>query len=224
MELTEISDRIDLLLKSFEGGISADEYEKSLQLTEAQKNIYYSLLKVFEQNGIITNVLKPFLVNEISTTAPSSTPVAAIAGGQYFVVPNDIEKIIYETAELDVASDPLLHQRVTRVMATKVAEMSLKQDNPFRAPDKTETLKVISEKTSTENVVELHAIANIGSYSIKYFKTVTPIILENLPDGLTVDGLSAETNTLFNDEVLVQIIENAASAIMRGSVLQKNIQ
>jgi len=222
MELTEISDRLDVKLKSFEGGISADEYEKSLYLSKVQKDIYYGLLSIFEQNGIITNTLKPFVLNAAITASATVTP-DAISGAQYFVLPIGVEKIIYETAELDIVSDPLLHQRITRVYDTKAAEMAYKQDNPFREPNKDETLKIISQKTSSENSVELHAIADISTYRIKYFKTIHPIILENLPTGLSIDAIISETNTEFNDDVLTRIIDGAALAILQNSAIQQNV-
>ncbi len=222
MELAEISNRIDVRLNSFNKGISVDEYEKSLYLTRAQKDIYYELLKEFEQTGIITNMLKPFVVNvNISPGLTGTNPEDIISGAQYFALPDGVEKIIYETATLDVAGNPLLDGRVTRVIATKAAEMVLKKDNPFKTPDKTETLRIIAIKTSTDNVVELHAIANIGTYSIKYFKTILPIVLESLPDSLTVDDVSAETNTEFNDDVLKTIIERTVMYILQDNSIQK---
>ena len=82
MDLNEISDQLDTRLKSFEGGISADEYEKSLYLSRVQKDIYYELLKAFEQNGIIANALKPFVVNLEITGAPGTLPAEVIDGAQ----------------------------------------------------------------------------------------------------------------------------------------------
>jgi len=219
MELTEISDRIDTELNSFDGGISVDEYEKSLYLTKVQKKMYYDLLKAFEMNGIITHLLKPFLKDAVITTLAVPTPIA-IPGAQYFELPVDIEKIVYETATLNIPADESLHGKVTDVRATKIAEMSYKMDNPFSEPDATETIRVISEK-STSDLAELHAAAPISAYNIKYLKKILPIVLEALPDGLTIDGVGIATNTVFNDEMLDTIIDGVVKSILKDKLLQK---
>lgn len=219
MDLTEISDRIDLRLNTFNKGISVDEYEKSLYLTTAQKEMYYDLLKVFEVDGIITNILKPFVVEYTSTTLVVIS--GAVAGAQYMEIPQEVEKIIYDTAKLNVPLDPLLHNKITRVQAVKAAELVYKLDSPFREPNSTETLRVIVRKNDTNNLVELHAAGVIGQYDLKYFKTITPIILESLPTGLTIDGVSSATNTLFNDEMLDKIIERTVLSILQDNTVQK---
>lgn len=215
MELETISDIIDTRLNGFDGGISVDEYEKSIYLTKVQKDFYYGVLKTFEENGIITNILKPFVKDAIVVAAPAGTPVTAVTGSQFFVLPSDVEKIIYETATLTLDSVE------TRVKHVRAGDMVYTKDNPFRNPDQTETLRVIAEKTSTENLVELHSISVLTNYKIKYFKTIIPIVLETLPTGLSIEGVSAATNTEFNKEVLNKIIDTVVLLILQDKTVQK---
>lgn len=212
MELTTISNIIDTRLNSFDGGMSVDEYEKSLYLTKAQRIFYKELLKTFEENGIITNLLKPFVKDIIITT--TGTYTGAITGAQFFELPLTVEKIIYETATI---TGPY----VTNVIPIKAAEFRYKNDNPFRTPNNEETFRIIVEETDTKNLVELHANATVTSYNIKYFKTIIPIVLETLPTGLVIEGVSAATPTEFNEEVLDKIVDTAVLLILQDKTVQK---
>jgi len=216
MELFEISDRIDTRLKTFDTGISVDEYEKSLYLTKAQKEIYYELLQNFEQTQIITHDLEPFVVEYSETT---STPGTIIQNSYIFQLPDDIAKLIYESAILSDAN-PVLDGRVTKVKPIRISETDYKLDSPFRKPDRDNTLRIISG----EDKAELLAVTTIGEYRVKYLKEVEPIILEDLPDGLTIDEVSVATNTEFNDEILNKVIDLALRYILVDAGIQAQQQ
>ena len=201
MELFEISDRIDTRLKSFEAGISVDEYEKSLYLSKVQKDIYYEYLKAFEDTQVISYDLKPFVVDYITSTQ-ATPPVSAIQGSQVFQMPDNVAKIIYESA--------VIANRFTRVIPIRISDANYKMESPFRTPNRDETLRVIREG----DVAELLAYDTVDEYRVKYFEEIEPIILEDLPDDLTIDGIKIANNTKFNDDILNKIIDITVKLIL----------
>jgi len=214
MELFEISDRIDTRLKTFDVGISVDEYEKSLYLTKAQKIVFYEHLKVFEDTNIISKALKPFLVDYVTISKVVGLS-KAIPWSQLFSLPENVEKITYETAIFEEPNVPAIDGTEAHIRYVRAADIAHNVESPFRTPGLKEVLKVIRG----DNVVELLAEYNLREYRAKYFRTAPPIILENLPDNLTIDEISIESNSLFNDDILDIIIDLAVKTILNDTAL-----
>lgn len=214
MSLEEISDIIDTNLSSYEMGIKLDEYEKSLYLTRAQNMIYNELLQLFEKDGLISKDLEPFIQESVITTPLART--GSIANSIFFQLPTDLRKIVYEAATLS-SSDPLLSNRVVKSIKTKLAEVSRKMNSPFRESNYEEILRVVTEDESSVSVAELipPTGCTFTNYRIKYIQKVTPIVLEDLPDGLEIESVSSATNSKFNTEKLTQIIDLCIQLILK---------
>jgi hypothetical protein len=226
MKLTEISDRIDTKLNAFEVPIEVDEYEKSIYLTEAQKLIYKELCDEFEVDGVVSTYLQPFILEFI--TAPTVATVnkpKMVPGAINIIVPNDIYRIVWEKAVLG-SSDIKYHLKEVKVIKTPIATIPYKLDNPFRMPNNKEILRIITGNTNSE-LFELIIPENteLLQYSCKYLKDIKPIVLEALPEGLTVENESGPLNTEFTDEVLDRIIDMAVLSIRRDKtvVMEKNV-
>ena len=73
---------------------------------------------------------------------------------------------------------------------------------------------------SNMEVIKLISKYNIGSYTIRYIERLKPIILAQLPDGLSLDGESDVTDCkldeLLHDSILKRAVELAIST--RGHV------
>ena len=59
------------------------------------------------------------------------------------------------------------------------------------------------------NVIELVSEYNVDKYLIRYIARPNPIILVNLPDGLSINGVSAETECELNPVIHRAILERA---------------
>ena len=221
MELTAISDIFDTRLSTFDTGISVDEYEKSLYLTSAQKKFFIGMYEQFEKDGFLAKALDPFIKETTISSALSRTGV--IANSFFFQLPSDVQSIIYEGAVL-ASSDVLLDGVETKVISTKLAEVKRKLSNPFRIPNRDEVLRVLTYNESTDSVAELIAPTNatISSYKLKYIEYVQPIILETLPDGLSIEGLSAATNSKLHEEQLDKVIDLAVVLVLQDKSIVKS--
>ena len=222
MELTEISDRIDIKLNTFEVPIEVDEYEKSIYLTRAQKLVYKELCDIFEVNGIISNYLQPFIL-EYTTPYPIQEVIrqGTIVNSRYILVATNIYRTVLEKVILS-SSDLKYNNRSVKVIKTRLGEIPYKLDNPFRQPNNKEVLRVTADNNNdplyTYEII-IPDNTEILQYSCKYLKDIEPIILENLDSTLSIEGVSIATNTLFSDEVLEKIIDIAVMSILQDKTV-----
>jgi len=222
MELPTISDKIDYKLKAFSGGIEIDEYNKSLYLSAAQTKVFDEMIKLFEINGDLSKDLEPFIQEYITSSPIARTGV--IANSTFFPMPSDLRKPVYEVAVLSSAS-PILDGKEVKIKYTKLAELPYKAVNPFRESNHEELLRVISFDEVTSSVAELVPPigATISSYKLKYIEELLPIVLEDLPTGLVIEGVTSATNSKFHEEVLDKIIDLSVNMILKdGSIFNKS--
>lgn len=224
MELTEISDRIDVMLNAFELPIEIDEYEKSIYLTKAQQVIYRQLCDAFEIDGNIHHYLQPFL-KDFATTYPVEIVEKEhlIKNAVSIVVPSDIFRIVLEKAYI-ASTDTQFNNREVKILKSRLSEIPYKEDNPFRKPNEKEILR-IADVNESEDLFELILPDNseLIRYQCRYLPLVDPIILEALPDGLTIDNQTGPLNSLFDDEVIEQIIELTVLSIKQDRAANQNV-
>jgi len=235
MELLEISDLIDTKLNTFSGGLSVDEYEKSLYLTQAQLMVYNEMLSAFESSGDLSKEMEPFLKETILTTPVETRTGITIASSIFFILPADVRKLVYEEVELSSQSSALLNGKIAKVIFSKLSDVSRKLRCPFNEPNYEEVIRVSAQDNITvtpgvdplpdiitiDPVVELlpPTGAEIAQYRIKYLEKVPPIILEDLPDDLNIEGVSTATNSKYNSQRLNKIIDLAVTLILRDKSL-----
>lgn len=222
MDLQTISDRIDYKLSAFELGLEIDEYNKSLYLTSAQTKLYDDLVSKFEQDGDLSKDLEPF-IKEYNTSSPLAR-TGVIANSVFFSLPTDLRKPVYEAAIL-TSTDSILNGKEVKIKYTKLAEVSNKIKNPFREPNYEEILRVITYNETSNSVAELipPTNADISIFKLKYLEELLPIILEDLPSGLEINGVTSATNSKFHEEMLDKIIDLSVDLILKDkSVFSKS--
>jgi len=220
MELTEISDRIDAKLNTYEIPIEVDEYEKSIYMTMAQKLFYKNICDHFEEDGTIAVYLQPF-VNEFITTLPINTVTKPkmVNDSINIVVPNDIYRVIWEKAILKSVL-PKYNLKEVKVLKTNIDTIPYKLDNPFRQPNNKEIYRIITGNVPTAEVFELilPKDTELLQYTCKYLRDIEPIILEQLPIDLTIEGIRGPSNTDFIHEIVDQIIDMAVEMIRKDKL------
>lgn len=86
--------------------------------------------------------------------------------------------------------------------------------NPFRGISKDRVLQL----NIKDDLVELFSKYPLASYNIRYLKAPSPIILIDLPDGLTIDGKSekqtCQLNTVLHDPILQAAVKKAVATKM----------
>ena len=211
MNVEQFSNEFDTLLNSFSkshlfgedesfADIRVDEYEKSVFLTKAQKELvigYYSGQNTynfsFEEKEIIREALDA-LVQTITPdpigNIPSSKHLIDDRRKMYFYrLPANLLYIVFEEVKFSSYLSGCKGNMNAVVVPTTHDEAWHKLQNPFRGPSGKRVLRLNAE----DNLVELISDYPIGSYLLRYVEEPKPIILTDLPDGLSIDGISTKT-------------------------------
>ena len=224
----EFSDGFSTLLNSFgvTPNITLDEYEKSTFLTNAQeqliidiysgRNVIYG--KSFEQ----TEEIRRYLSNLVETYE-TSTKVTGKLGlskdSVFFEIPQDTWFITYEVAFLKDSRLGCLDGIEASVVPLPQDDLYRAKDNPFRGPSKDRVLRLDIKS----DLAELISKYNVDKYLMRYISQPTPIVLVDLPDGLSINGVSTESECELNPVVHRAILERAVQlAIISKTQLTGN--
>lgn len=224
----EFSDGFSTLLNSFgvTPNITLDEYEKSTFLTNAQeqliidiysgRNIIYG--KSFEQ----TEEIRRYLSNLVETYETSTKVTGKLGLSQdsvFFEIPQDTWFITYEVAFLKDSRLGCLDGIEASVVPLPQDDLYRAKDNPFRGPSKDRVLRLDIKS----DLAELISKYNVDKYLMRYISQPTPIILVDLPDELSINGVSTESECELNPVVHRAILERAVQlAIISKTQLTGN--
>lgn len=224
----EFSDGFSTLLNSFgiTPNITLDEYEKSTFLTNAQeqliidiysgRNIIYG--KSFEQ----TEEIRRYLSNLVETYETSTKVTGKLGLSQdsvFFEIPQDTWFITYEVAFLKDSRLGCLDGIEASVVPLPQDDLYRAKDSPFRGPSKDRVLRLDIKS----DLAELISKYNVDKYLMRYISQPTPIILVDLPDGLSINGISTESECELNPVVHRAILERAVQlAIISKTQLTGN--
>lgn len=224
----EFSDGFSTLLNSFgiTPNITLDEYEKSTFLTNAQeqlivdiysgRNVIYG--KSFEQ----TEEIRRYLSNLVETYETSTKVTGKLGLSQdsvFFEIPQDTWFITYEVAFLKDSRLGCLDGIEASVVPLPQDDLYRAKDNPFRGPSKDRVLRLDIKS----DLAELISKYNVDKYLMRYISQPTPIILVDLPDGLSINGVSTESKCELNPVVHRAILERAVQlAIISKTQLTGN--
>lgn len=193
-----------------------DEYEKSMFLTKAQESVVISLYRgtltgdSFEK----TEELRRYL-NELIKTYTTTNKVEneGLTDNSYFFdIPDDVWFITYESA---VSQDERLgcaKGTVMQVVPTAQDDLYKTSRNPFRGPNKRRVLRLDVEG----KVVELISKFDIDKYQIRYLAKPEPIILIDLPEDLSINGLTKKTECILNPAIHRVILETAVNLALKS--------
>lgn len=224
----EFSDGFSTLLNSFgiTPNITLDEYEKSTFLTNAQeqliidiysgRNIIYG--KSFEQ----TEEIRRYLSNLVETYETSTKVTGKLGLSQdsvFFEIPQDTWFITYEVAFLKDSRLGCMNGIEASVVPLPQDDLYRAKDSPFRGPSKDRVLRLDIKS----GLAELISKYNVDKYLMRYISQPTPIILVDLPDELSINGVSTESECELNPVVHRAILERAVQlAIISKTQLTGN--
>lgn len=216
MTLEEFSNQFDILLNSYSksDNITLNEYEKSIFLTKAQEEIVRTLY-----NGTLlssgfeeTQELRRYLDVLVKTEHASCTNNE---DGTYTVnidSDNHVWFIIYEEATLvsgncTITADvvPVRHDELNRI-----------KRNPFRGNYNNRVLRLDEFASGESMLLYPPKGTKITGFFYKYLQQPEPIILEDLPDSLTISGVSTKTNCKLNAVLHQMILDGAVSLAVKA--------
>ena len=178
----EQSSRADIVL---------DEYEKSLFLTKAQEEVVLGLYngrnpygESFEQSEELRKYLAPLVKDDtkepIVTT--NGNPLGIDSNSKFFSLPEDLWFIIYES--VNISNGDCASMTTQEVYPVTHDEYHKLKKNPFRGANRRRALRL----DCSEGVVEIVSKYQVSKYYVRYLKKLEPIILVDLPEGLTING------------------------------------
>jgi hypothetical protein len=237
-QINKFSDEFDVLLRNYahqapfgvessDYDLKLDEYEKSIYLTDAQEEVVLSL---YNGQGVgsgfdSTEEVKRYLSNLIVSKEiqPSELDLPHIAANsQFFKLNPECWFVTYEAAV--IASDDCVNGAEVAICPITQDEYHKIKKNPYRGANKRRVLSL----TLADNVIELIAKEgySVSRYHVKYLKRPEPIVLVNLPEGLTVgygEGKSEQTPCKLHEALHNKILERAVILALQNKGQIKNI-
>ena len=223
MTTEEFSASFDTLLNSYASKaqfgddasrqeIVLDEYEKSVFLTLSQEettvNIYNGK-NPYGDSFDSTEEIRRYLDNLVRTKVYNSDEqvegIKLSPNSVFYKLPSDIAFITMEQITYDDESLGCYNGSTAAVYPVTQDEYSKVKNNPFRGPTKYKAIRL----DYGNNTVELIAKFNIGEYMLKYLAKPSPIILEDLPDGLKIEGENKKSECKLNSILHRIILERA---------------
>lgn len=202
MNNTELALQFDLQYNnlSTDQAPPLDAFEVSSLLTKAQLQIiknYFNPLGNKYREGIddstkrqtdLSNLIKVVILNKINLTGFSSN-------SSVFKLPDDYFLMLNERAG-DLIVSPISYSEYQRILL-----------KPYSEPLKKQAWRLNMDDSNVEIIG--HSGDTIDTYIIRYVRRPKPIILEDLPEGLSIEGISVSTECELNDEVQHEIIDRA---------------
>lgn len=238
MTLSEFKNKFNIYYNAIasQSAPGLDDYEISVYLTKAQQEIiknYYNPNGNKYKEGFEDSEKRRIDLKELVKTYTSNTQIVSFDGlsnnSKFFVIPNDVFLIIYETASLDTGD---CNTKQVSVVPKTHDEFNIQYDNPFKNPDGSTVWRLNISKIGNDNVVELISTNEITDYKIRYLKFPKPIILSDLNvlfpgEGLTIDGISVATDCELSQGTQEEILDRAVELALRDykpSNLESKIQ
>lgn len=231
----EFSNKFTVLLDSYgadsqfgksgtSGRIVLNEYEKSVFLTEAQKELVIALyngkgflLESFESSEEIRRYLSALV--DTKDCAPvvegsSDTDLPTISDKSVlYALPADVAYIVYEQARISKVCGGHENEYVVNVVPVTHDEYERLSKNPFRRQNSHRVLRI----DSGDGIVELISDYEILEYKVRYIKHPSPIVLEDFSGtGVSVDGCATEQecslDPMLHDSILRRAVQLAVAA------------
>ena len=195
------------------------EYEKSLFLTQAQESIVLDIYsgkygdsfeRTEETKSYLNILIKQKEYEGIDRTDENSMKSEGDkldTRSVFITLPEDLWFRTGETATIidDSYKCHLDNLREVTVLPVTQDTFVRTKRSPFRGPNEKRILRL----DSTNKQVELISNYEIHSYTIRYLSRPEPIILVQLPQGLTIGGKASPQTCLLNTAIHRAILSKA---------------
>ena len=207
MTLEELSNEFDVIINSYDNSQSLvfNEYEKSIYLTKAQEYIIKDLYRNYEGTEELNSYLKT-LIKDKTYTIEDSTNIE-------LDYPDNFLYILKEYANINTTCKSNSRVDVLPITQDEYNEVVR---NPFRG-SKSKVLRL------EENKIKLITDLPIISYTMTYLSNPSPIILVDLPNGLTINNESKKSTTIETSESIHrEILDKAVQLAIQSKTLLKS--
>lgn len=233
MTVQEFSNQFDVLvssyrrLKNFDSkeeldSLEFNEYEKSYYLTQAQEELVLSLyngknpsLQSFEETEelrrYLSNLIEEARLEPIITS--DGKPLGIESNSKFFTLPEDLWFITYEAVYTTDSSCG--EEGTMEVVPARQDEYHRLRKNPFRGANNRRALRF----DLSEGNVEIVCKYNVTDYYVRYLKRLKPIILADMPNGITIKGIGLMTQCELHNGLHNKILEYAVENAVRHKLI-----
>lgn len=228
----EFSSEFDVLIQSYSqqtsfgntDNLSFTEYEKSVFLTRAQEELVVSFYngntssgesfeKTEEVRRYLSSLVKTKKLNQVQSED------AITKNSTFFRLPEDVWFITYESVELN-SNDKCVNGKSVQVIPTQQDQIHRLRNNPFRGASNTRVLRL----DPGIDTIELISKYPIKEYIIRYLSRPLPIILEDLYEGLVINGYNTEMECQLNPVFHKTILDRAVHMALLSKSININKQ
>lgn len=234
MTTIEFSNGFDTLVDSYKrfkdfddkqvlDSVEFNEYEKSIFLTQAQEDIVKSYYTgngngsdSFESNESVRRYLDTLVKTHVSNSEATPEAKKINSNSKFFELPtgDDLWFIVYEGVTLSGLAPGCNDSQGVSVVPIKHDNLQRVLKNPFRAPNERRVLRL----DIAGGMVELISRYAISEYIVRYVSKPEPIILTNLPNNLTINGISSITDCRLNSVIHSAILERAVQLALTSRI------
>lgn len=236
MTLEEFNNEFDVIYNSISSNAAPglDVYEKSVLLTQAQeqlvKNYYNPKGNKYGEGFEMTEKRRRDL-NFLVDTGISNNPLNNINAASsvlyqnldkyrsfFFTVNNNLMFIINEFARAS-STKQCFNNKIVDIRPTLHNELSYTLNNPFKKPQGIFAIRLDITKINNNAVVELLCDKDVQltEYRYRYLRYPKPIILENLPQGLSINNISTATNCELPEHMHREIVARAVELALEST-------
>lgn len=226
MTTSEFSNEFDILISSYlqsYNSMAFDEYEKSVFLTKAAYDLVVGLYSgrlniqgTFENTEELRRYLDSLVKTKSYDTPSTSTNIGVSNSSIFYTLPSNIAFITLEQIIFNDNTLGCFDGSRANVMPITHDEYNKIKDNPFRGPTRYKALRL----DYGNHEVEIISRYKVGKYLIKYIEQPSPIVLENLPSNLSINGVSVQTECTLHPLLHRRILEMA----VREALLSRSFQ
>jgi hypothetical protein len=236
MEIQDFSHGFDTLLNSYAvaagfgstdnpATIELDEYEKSVFLTKAQKDLAIDLYSgrnpigaSFEETEELRRYLSPLVEERTLSPIPTTNgkPLGVDSKSKFFTLPEDLWFITYESV---ILSDGKCGENTQmEVVPVRQDEYHRIKKNPFRGANDRRALRL----DLSEGNIEIVSKYTVASYYLRYLRKLKPIILVNLDEENAIEGRIAVSNSELPESLHQMILDRAVTLAAQSRGYTRN--
>ena len=236
MTTQEFSDAFDTLVSSYRrfkdfdnkeilDSIEFNEYEKSYFLTKAQDELVIALYNGRNVSGesfesteelrrYLSNLVKEARLQPITNT--SGLVIGIGSNSKFFTLPQDLWYITYEAVDIDGARCNALSPM--DVYPVTQDDYNKTKRNPFRGANDRRALRL----DLSDGVIEIVCKYIVKDYYVRYLRKPKPIVLEDMPNNLTIDGVGKKSECELHEALHQRILERAVTEALQSKITNNN--
>jgi len=236
MTTQEFSDAFDTLVSSYRrfkdfdnkevlDSVEFNEYEKSYFLTKAQDELVIALYNGKNVSGesfesteelrrYLSNLVKEVRLQPITNT--SGLVIGIGSNSKFFTLPQDLWYITYEAVDIDGARCSALSPM--DVYPVTQDDYNKTKRNPFRGANDRRALRL----DLSDGVIEIVCKYIVRDYYVRYLRKPKPIVLVNMPNNLTIDGVGKKSECELHEALHQRILERAVTEALQSKITNNN--